>query len=55
MIASVTTAQSEFTIDGAQLRDQDFQLKLEKFIAEASDSKAHVAANGEWNLDAGNK
>jgi hypothetical protein len=48
-----TTA--EFTIDSAKLQDRDFQLKLEKFIAEASDSKAFVAANGEWKLDTGDK
>jgi hypothetical protein len=42
-----TTA--EFTIDSAKLHDKDFQLKLEKFIADASDSKVYVAANGEWS------
>jgi len=41
-----TTA--EFTIESKKLLDRDFQLKLEKFIAEASDSKVYVAANGEW-------
>ncbi len=45
-----TTA--EFTIESAKLQDRDFQLKLEKFIAEASDSKVYVAANGEWKLNA---
>jgi hypothetical protein len=48
-----TTA--EFAIDSAKLQDRDFQLKLEKFIAEASDSKVYVAANGEWKLDSGEK
>ena len=55
MLASVTTAQTEFMIDSAKLRDKDMQLKLDKFIAEASDSKVHVAANGEWKLDAADK
>jgi cytoskeletal protein RodZ len=45
-----TTA--EFTIDSAKLRDVEFQRKLEKFIAEASDSKVYVAANGEWKPSA---
>ena len=41
-----TTA--EFTIDSAKLRDKDFQLKLEKFISEASDSSVYVASDGLW-------
>ncbi len=41
-----TTA--EFTIESAKLRDRDFQLKLERFIAEASDSDIFVASNGQW-------
>ncbi len=41
-----TTA--EFTIESGKLRDRDFQLKLEKFISEASDSDVYVAANGQW-------
>ena len=41
-----TTA--EFSIDSAKLRDKDFQLKLEKFIAEASDSGVYVASDGLW-------
>jgi hypothetical protein len=45
-VADGTTA--EFTIDSAKLRDKDFQLKLEKFISEASDSEVYVASNGEW-------
>ena len=45
-VADGTTA--EFTIDGAKLRDKDFQLKLEKFIAEASDSSVYVASDGLW-------
>jgi len=45
-VADGTTA--EFTIDGAKLRDKNFQLKLEKFIAEASDSGKLVASNGQW-------
>jgi hypothetical protein len=45
-VADGTTA--EFTIDSAKLRDKDFQLKLEKFISEASDSDVYVASNGEW-------
>ena len=45
-IGDATTA--EFTIDSAKLRDKDFQLKLERFIAEASDSDVYVAANGQW-------
>lgn len=48
-----TTA--EFTIDSAKLHDRDFQLKLEKFIAEASDNNVYVAANGEWKLSADDK
>lgn len=55
MFTSATTAQAEFTIDSAKLRDKDFQFKLEKFIAEASDSEACVAANGEWKLNADGK
>jgi hypothetical protein len=46
-VGDSTTA--EFTIDSAKLRDKDFQRKLEKFIADASDSKVYVAANGEWS------
>jgi hypothetical protein len=42
-----TTA--EFTIDSAKLHDKDFQRKLEKFIADASDSDVYVAANGQWS------
>jgi hypothetical protein len=49
-VGDATTA--EFSIDSAKLQDRDFQLKLEKFIAEASDSKVYVAANGEWKLNA---
>jgi hypothetical protein len=45
-VADGTTA--EFTIDSAKLRDKDFQLKLEKFISEASDSKVYVASDGLW-------
>jgi hypothetical protein len=45
-IADGTTA--EFTIDSAKLRDKDFQLKLEKFISEASDSSVYVASDGLW-------
>jgi hypothetical protein len=45
-IADGTTA--EFTIDSAKLRDKDFQLKLEKFISEASDSSVYVASDGQW-------
>jgi hypothetical protein len=45
-VADGTTA--EFPIDSAKLRDKDFQLKLEKFISEASDSEVYVASNGEW-------
>ena len=41
-----TTA--EFTIESAKLHDRDFQLKLEKFIAEASDSSVYVASDGLW-------
>ncbi len=48
-----TTA--EFTIDSGKLLDRDFQLKLEKFIAEASDSKVYVAASGEWKLNGDDK
>jgi len=48
-----TTA--EFSIDSAKLRDKDFQLKLEKFIAEASDNNVYVAANGEWKLNTDDK
>jgi hypothetical protein len=55
MFASVTTAQTEFMIDSAKLHDKDFQFKLEKFIAEASDSNVYVAANGEWKLNADDK
>jgi hypothetical protein len=42
-----TTA--EFTIDSGKLQDKEFQRKLEKFIAEASDSDVYVAANGQWS------
>ena len=52
-IGDSTTA--EFTIESAKLHDRDFQLKLEKFIAEASDSNVYVAANGEWKLNTGDK
>ena len=52
-VGDSTTA--EFTIDSAKLHDKDFQLKLEKFIAEASDSNVYVAANGEWKLNADDK
>jgi hypothetical protein len=52
-IGDNTTA--EFTIESAKLHDRDFQLKLEKFIAEASDSNVYVAANGEWKLNADDK
>lgn len=45
-VADGTTA--EFTIDSAKLRDKDFQLKLEKFISEASDSSVYVASDGLW-------
>ena len=45
-VADGTTA--EFTIDSAKLRDKDFQLKLEKFISEASDSSVYVASDGQW-------
>ena len=48
-----TTA--EFTIESAKLRDKDFQLRLEKFIADASDSSVYVAANGEWKLNVDDK
>ena len=41
-----TTA--EFTIESAKLHDKDFQLKLEKFISEASDSTVYVASDGLW-------
>ena len=44
-----TTA--EFTIESGKLHDIEFQRKLEKFIAEASDSDVYVAANGEWKLN----
>ena len=49
MSASVTKTPISFTIDSAMLVDQDFQLKLEKFVSEASDSDAFVAANGLWS------
>lgn len=52
-VADGTTA--EFTIDSAKLRDKDFQLKLEKFISEASDSEVYVASNGEWKPAADDK
>jgi len=52
-VADGTTA--EFTIDSAKLRDKDFQLKLEKFISEASDSEVYVASNGEWKPVADDK
>jgi hypothetical protein len=52
-VADGTTA--EFTIDSAKLRDKDFQLKLEKFISDASDSSVYVAANGEWKSNANDK
>jgi hypothetical protein len=55
MFPSATTAQAEFTIDSATLRDTAFQLKLEKFVAQASDSHAHVAACGEWKRNADDK
>ncbi len=45
-VADGTTA--EFTIDSEKLRDKDFQLKLEKFISEASDSTVYVASDGLW-------
>ena len=45
-VADGTTA--EFTIESAKLRDKDFQLKLERFIAEASDSNIYVASDGLW-------
>jgi hypothetical protein len=45
-VADGTTA--EFTIDSEKLRDKDFQLKLEKFISEASDSSVYVASDGLW-------
>ena len=45
-VADGTTA--EFTIESAKLRDKDFQLKLEKFISEASDSSVYVASDGLW-------
>ena len=48
-VGDSTTA--EFTIESAKLRDRDFQLKLEKFIAEASDNNVYVASNGEWKLN----
>ena len=48
MLASSTTTPTEFSIDSATLCDQDFQAKLERFISEASDSRAFVASNGEW-------
>ncbi len=41
-----TTA--EFTIESAKLRDKEFQLKLERFIEEASDSSVYVASDGLW-------
>ncbi len=50
MTTSATAAHADFSIDSATLHDQEFQLKLEKFIVEASDSKVYVAANGEWKL-----
>ena len=52
-VGDSTTA--EFSIDSAKLHDRDFQLKLEKFIAEASDSNVYVAANGEWKLNTDDK
>ena len=48
MFASATPATTEFSIDSTTLRDQEFQLQLEKFISQASDSRAYVASNGEW-------
>jgi hypothetical protein len=48
-----TTA--EFTIESAKLRDRDFQLRLEKFISEASDSEVFVASNGQWTPKADDK
>ncbi len=49
MFTSATTVQTEFTIDSTKRQDWDFQLKLEKFIAEASESDVYVAANGQWS------
>ena len=52
-IGDNTTA--EFTIESGKLHDIEFQRKLEKFIAEASDSDVYVAANGQWSPKPGPK
>ncbi len=48
MFSTVTTGQTEFTIDGAKCRDEDFEVKLENFISEASPDSVYVASNGLW-------
>ena len=49
------STRAEFTIESAKLHDADFQLRLEKFIAEASDNSLYVASNGEWKLNIDDK
>jgi hypothetical protein len=49
MSSSAINTPTGFTIDSATLVDKNFQLKLEKFVSEASDRAAFVAANGQWS------
>ena len=45
---SDSAARTDFSIDSATLHDQDFQLKLEKFVSEATDINVYEASNGLW-------
>lgn len=53
MFVPATTAQAEFTIDSATLRDKDFQLKLDEFVEQATHGEAYVASAGEWKSNVG--